>query len=99
MFTFLGIPSSFEEIHKRKSKNVDRISRTWFTETISENQVDNDQIQHQITSLKQPFVSGPRKMSQDGKATNALKVKLIQICSPKVVHIVEDALGISLNKY
>lgn len=50
---------------------------------ISENQVDNDQTQHQTTSLKQPFVSGPRQMSGDGEATNALKIKYTQICSPQ----------------
>lgn len=55
----------------------------------SENQVDNDQIQYQITYLKQPFVSSPRQMIEDGAGTNALKMKWTPSAQPQIVYVVK----------
>jgi hypothetical protein len=59
----------------------------------SENQVDNNQIQYQITSLKQPFVSCSRQMSKDGVATNALKIKCTPSAHPQIVYVVKMLQG------
>lgn len=45
---------------QKKEWNADKFSKPWFTRMISEKQVDNIRVHHQIIFLKHPLVPGPK---------------------------------------
>ena len=70
MFTFQAFLLPLKKSTKERAKCW-QVFKPWFTGTISEKQVDNIRVHHQIIFLKHPLVPGPKPDdSMPGEAAN-----------------------------
>lgn len=69
---------------QKKEQNADKFSKPWFTGMISEKQVDNIRVHHQIIFLKHPLVPGRKPDdSVPGEATDFFKGEWTPLSAPE----------------